>query len=493
MKKYTNGKFYTMKKPNDFVKEIITDQGIITHMGNDLSHIEVDEILDLNGAFVYPGFVDAHLHVLGYGQKLSVPSLKDVKDPKIAIELIKNAYQNQTLLMEDHAPIGVTHHDLDLISKEHFIVLRHQDYHSVTVNSKVIDYFKVEHQQGLVLEGEAFKITSYFGKFDNQYLENILKTSLRSLWSYGLTGGHSDDLFYFNGFHDTFNVIKKTVDYMPFRLQLLVHHGVLDDYIQSKLPFLDVNSFIQFGPVKMFYDGTMGSKTAYLSSPYKGTDYFGQKAISPNHFLETVQKCRHYELPVAIHVIGDQAVRDVAEMLYENPVKKGLSDRLIHTPFFSHETLELMKKLPLFFDVQPQFLSSDTPWSLDLFTELPTYQFPWKTMIDNGLNVAFSSDAPVEIPNPFLAIYDAIERRSKTTNEKHQEKESVSMFEAIQAYTTTPNTFTYHQNRGYIDVGYIADFTVLKKDLFTMDSETLKTDLVYLTIIDDKIVYQAIK
>jgi predicted amidohydrolase YtcJ len=493
MKRYTNATFYTMRFENETYKEIITDKGYITHMGNDLSNINTDEVIDLEGHFVFPGFLDCHMHILGYGQKLFYPSLKDVYKKDEALKIIKKAYNGQTTLVEDYAPIGLTHHDLDQISSTQMIILRHQDYHSVTVNSKAIEFFKVEHHQGMVLENDAQKITSFLGQYDEQTLKKLFKLSVESLWAYGITGAHSDDLYYYTGFKSTLKVFKDMLPKMPFRTQLLVHHHVLNDYLQSGEPFLDVNPYLQMGPVKMFYDGTMGSKTAYLSAPYQGETHQGFKEVSPNDFDQAIQFARSHHLPVAVHVIGDQALVDICKLLIKYPAPKGLYDRIIHAEWMNDEALELLKKIPVFIDAQPQFLSSDMPWALDLFSKKPKYQFPWKTMMDHQLLVGFSSDAPVETPNPLLGIYDAIVRKSKHDNQICQPNEATTMFEAIKAYTKTPAMFTYHQNRGTLDIGHIADFTVFKKDLFGLNPEYLKEPLVAMTIVDDKIVYQANK
>lgn len=493
MKKYINATFYTMQNEHHIVSEVVTDNGLIKAIGAACSAYEVDEVIDLNGAFIFPGFVDAHLHMMGYGHQLSTPSLKGIKEKEKALEIIKNAYQGSTLTIDDYQSLGISNHDLDLISPDQFIVLRHQDYHSVTVNSKVLDFFKVSHEDGMVFEADAQKITNYFANMTEEVLVKLLQKSIESLQSYGLTGGHSDDLYYFGGYHKTLNAFKRVIKDQPFRAQLLVHHGVLDDFIESPEPFLDIDQFIQMGPVKMFYDGTMSSKTAYLKHPYKDSTSKGLKAISPTDFEGMIMKCRAHHLPVAIHVIGDQALEDVCQLLYKHPVKKGCSDRLIHTPWFDREALDLMKRIPLFIDAQPQFLSSDLPWAQKLFSKEPEYQFAWKTMIDYGLNVAFSSDAPVEIPNPLLGIYDAICRKSRHDGRIYHKAEQLSRYEAIKAYTITPNLFTYHTNRGMIKEGYIADFTGFKKDLFKMDVNQFKEDLVALTIIDDKIVYKAKK
>jgi len=314
--------------------------------------------------------------------------------------------------------------------------------------------------------------------------------AIKSLYRFGITGAHSDDLAYFNGYQETLSAFENVLKKHPFRAHLLMHHLILDDYIQSKRPFLDNSPYLQLGAIKMFYDGTLSSKTAYMKTTYKGTDSHGLKIQSDEQFEEMIKKCRRYDLPVAVHIIGDQGTIDVARLLQKYPPKKGLHDRLIHTPWLDDEGISLMQKIDVVLDIQPQFLSTDLPWALTYLETPPKYIFPWKTLMKAGLIQAGSSDAPVEIPNPLLGIYAAIFRKSDHDHQVYQEGEKLSYFDAISLYTKGANYPTYHQNRGFLKKGYIADFSMFTKNLFSLSENEFKTDLVYMTVVDEHIVYK---
>jgi predicted amidohydrolase YtcJ len=101
-----------------------------------------------------------------------------------------------------------------------------------------------------------------------------------------------------------------------------------------------------------------------------------------------------------------------------------------------------------------------------------------------------SSDAPVEIPNPLLGIYQAVYRQKSYLDKVLGKEEKISMFDAISLYTTRANIPTYHVNRGMIDIGFIADFTMLNQDPFQVSQEQWTQLHVTQTIINEQQVYK---
>ncbi|MBU1141952.1 MAG: amidohydrolase family protein, partial [Firmicutes bacterium] len=138
MKLFKNGIFHTMETEDTIKYQMATDQGLIIGFDQAIEHLEFDEIIDLEGAHVYPGFVDAHLHLLGYGQKLSRPNLMNHQDKDIALKILEGSYHNGPLFAEGYFECGLTKDDLNRISIKHPIMIRHNDYHSLTVNNVVL-------------------------------------------------------------------------------------------------------------------------------------------------------------------------------------------------------------------------------------------------------------------------------------------------------------------------------------------------------------------
>ncbi len=492
MKLWKNGYFHTLENEANVKKHMATHLGVIIGFDNEIKNLSFDEVIDLNGSHVYPGFVDAHLHLIGYGRKLSRLNLKNVRDKNIVLDTLSNVFLKKPLFAEGYFECGITKIDLNRISTNFPIIIRHNDYHSVTVNDFVLKQMKYQSETGVLTEEIAELAMDTYPRYTHDELKDLLKTSIKSLYSYGVTGGHSDDLSYYNGFTDTLGVFDEVLKDLPFRAHLLVHHNVMDEYLKSDRVFLDQTTYLQIGGIKMFYDGTVSSKTALMHHPYQNQLSHGIRIHPKKEFEEMVQKARTNNLTVAIHVIGDLGLHEVIEILRKYPPQKGAYDRLIHTPWIDKKTIELMRNMPLSIDIQPQFLSSDLPWALDYFSQTPELVFPWKTLLDNQIILAGSSDAPVEIPNPLLGMYAAIKRKPDFVHKPYYEQEALNRFEAVELYTKGANFSTMHQNRGMLKKGFIADFSIYEDNLFEMNIEKFKQDILYATVIDENIVYKKV-
>ena len=487
---WKNGIFHTMETESSIKHQMVTDKGVIIGFDDMPISTAYDRTVDLKGAHVYPGFVDAHLHLLGYGQKLSRPNISLLKGRTEVLEFVKKSFQGEPLFIEGYHACGIKSSDLDSISTDCPIYLRHFDYHSLTVNSKALSISGILNSNGVLTEKEAVHVMETFPGHSNSKLEELLKEAISSLYAYGITGGHSDDLFYFNGFKDTLQVFFNVLDKYPFRTNLLVHHMVMDDYIKSNLPYLDQNKYLQLGAIKVFYDGTLSSKTALLKNPYQDSSNFGLKIQSDDELIQILKLARKNRLALAIHVIGDQGLAEVIRLLKQYPPHQGLHDRLIHTPYMDHETLNELKDMPVSLDIQPQFLSSDLPWALDFMSKAPELVFPWKTLLNQKINLAGSSDAPVEIPNPLLGIFAAVERKSDHNHQIYGASEKLSRFEAIGLYTLGANYSTMKENRGLLKPGFIADLSIFKQNLFDMPVEQFLTEHCLMTVVDEQIVFK---
>jgi predicted amidohydrolase YtcJ len=487
--RYFHARFYTMIDATDFVSELWTEAGIIIHLGPHPSW-KADRQIDLNGWIGFPGFVDAHLHLLGYGEKLSLLQLNQSQDRDWIIMQLRNQPQQDWLYAQGHREqFQLTKRELDMYFPHTAVILRHADFHGATVNSLLLNRIGLStHPTGILHEAEAMKAIQALPKYKIEQLVDMLKTAYRKLYQYGVTGGHSDDLYYFNGFHDTVTAFETVLQTHPFRTHLLMHHEVLTDFINSKRPWLNQSPYLQLGAIKIFYDGTISSQTALMANPYQGSDRYGERQFSLAVWEEKLKRIRQAGLPVAIHTIGDQALEEVASWLKRYPVKSGLHDRIIHASFALPETVVKLKALPLIFDIQPQFLTSDLPWALEVISNKTAYIYPWKTYQNQGLILCGSSDAPVEIPDPLLGIAAAYDRR---VQEKiYQPEERLTMFEAVQLYTSLANVPTYESHRrGYLKMNHLADFTFVDQD-FLNEPHRLSHTKVMMTVIDDKIVYK---
>jgi predicted amidohydrolase YtcJ len=478
MIKMVNGIFFTEHGFKDHL--YIDDLGfIVEDVSGDC------ETIDMQKAYIYPAFVDCHLHLLGYGQHLLKLSLENEHTKEDIIAVIKLHMDLDTIFFESYKPVGITKDELDGISKDKHIYLRHTDFHGLTVNSKVLNDLGMSSETGILLEEEATRVMQSIPKHSKETLITFLEKAYERLLSFGVVSGHSDDLFYFNGFEDTIDVFLDVSTRTPFYAHLLVHNKTLCDY-QTSNKRDQLNDCVSLGAVKMFYDGTTTSKTALMTTPYIDNSY-GEVIQTHEDFIQLVVNARTLDLAVAVHVIGDRGLLEVAKVLLDYPVKKGLYDRVIHASYANQEAIDILKKLDVFLDLQPQFVTTDFPETLKQFHTLPTCIFPFKTYHDSELHYGLSSDAPVEIPNPLLGMYASITRKNE--HGTYQEHERLTRLQALLGYTKHAWMLT-HDTAGTLEVGQFANLVVFKHDLLTCDIERLKTLKVEQTYIKGKIVYK---
>ncbi len=482
---WKNGIFHSLENASHSYHQMVTHQGLIVSFDDDISHIDFDQIVDLKGAHLYPGFVDSHLHMMGYGQRWSRPSLLELKNVDDMIAVIRQHPDDIIFegYMSDHFDKVV----LDQLFKKRPIVLRHTDYHAATVNTAVLNDLGLTSEDGCLKETDAMLAMNHYSHHSMQTLEQMFSTAIKKLYTFGVTGGHTDDLAYFNGFDETFKAINNVLIEMPFRAHLLINHHVLDEYLDAKLKWLDLNDYLQLGAIKIFYDGTFSSMTARVSIPYVNGTH-GLTVLNVDELDTLIQKIRDHGLTLAIHVIGDIALSEVFSLLEKYPAPKGLHDRIIHASMWQSKEIQRAQKLPLIFDIQPQFIRSDIPHILQLFKTQRFTLYPWHTLMKHHLLLCGGSDAPVEIPNPLRGMYDAVYR--ETEDGIYDYQECLTRYEALKLYTSNANIPTYHHNRGYLRKGYIADFSILQDDILTIAKERFIANKVMMTVIHDHIVYK---
>lgn len=484
---YKNGVCYTLTASREFVREFYTENGKIIALGP--QSLRADKVVDLQEGILYPGWVDAHLHIAGYGERLTLPNLNKLTDKALILATIQNAFQGQPLYVQGYHDLGLTKSDLDTISTTQPILVRHADYHSATVNSVLLNRIGLTESNGILHELDAAKAVFAMPRHSNQTLTTMISNAIESLHAYGITGGHSDDLHYFNGFKDTVEAFEDALKKKPFRAHLLMHHEEVQGFIQSGRPWLDQSPYLQLGAVKIFYDGTLSSQTALMVHPYPKQSHHGESIMPTEAFENVLKTMRTHRLPVALHTIGDLALEEVSKWLEKYPPYEGQHDRIIHASFAMKATLEYLKKLPVILDIQPQFLSSDLPWGFALLPEQTELVYPWKTYHQHGLILCGGSDAPVEPPNPLKGVIAAVFRTSDHDGKTYGEDECLTMEEAIHLYTDWANIPTYKTyERGQLKPGYIADFTVFNVDFYA-EPKRIYDAHVTMTIVDDQIVY----
>ena len=479
-----------MHNPDEAFFNILTDHGAIIAVNVDEAAFKSTPSIDVHGHHAYPGMVDGHLHLIGYGQKLSRLDLTGITICKEIIKRLKGITNARIIVAEGYRECGITKDDLDAISSEKPIVLIHGDYHTITANSWALEKANITSTNGVITEREADTLKEKLFFYNKCILMEYFHRAVSHLHELGITGGHSDDLAYFNRFSYPLSAITESLQQLPFRTHLLINHRVFKDFLESKSDFSPSSPYLEFGAVKTFYDGTLSSNTAFISHNYARANHRGAPIVSRDDFQRFLTLVRQQHYPVAIHVIGDQGLDEVADWLTLFPPQQGQRDRIIHASLAKIATLEKLARLPVVIDIQPLFVTSDMPRLQEWLHIMPDLVYPWKTYLEYNLKLIGSSDAPVEDPNPLLSIHALVTRTSLKEGKTYNIEQCVDRFHAVRMYTTNHAIISNStKSRGHIDVGYLADFSVFPADILKVEDAQLLHLKTSMTIIDEKIVY----
>jgi predicted amidohydrolase YtcJ len=256
--------------------------------------------------------------------------------------------------------------------------------------------------------------------------------------------------------------------------------------------------YLTMGSLKLFSDGSLGSRTAYLRKPYRDDpSTVGLRVLSPEEMDALVQKAHKNGIQVVIHSIGDAAI-DLVVTAFEkvtsehnNPMRHAV----IHCQITDLPLLERMAKNDILAIIQPIFLTHDLYMVDDrVGKELAATSYAFKTMKKLGIKTAYGTDCPVELMSPIDCIDCAVNRHDVTNG--HPEggfypAECVDVYTAVDAYTSGSAYATFEENqKGRIKQDYLADLVLLDRDIFSIPKKEIRMAKVLLTMVGGNIAYR---
>ena len=201
-------------------------------------------------------------------------------------------------------------------------------------------------------------------------------------------------------------------------------------------------------------------------------------------------------MQVITHVIGDAAVEKTVG-IYERMMNGGLNTlrhALVHCQITDRPLLERIARLGVLAMVQPIFLDYDMHVvESRCGRELASTSYAFETLRRLGGHVSYGTDAPVESCNPFPNLYSAVTRKDKDGYPKDGffPQECVGICDAVDAYTLESAYAEFAEGfKGRIRPGYLADFTVLSDDIFTIEPDGIRDIAAEMTVVGGEIVYR---
>ena len=256
------------------------------------------------------------------------------------------------------------------------------------------------------------------------------------------------------------------------------------------------NDCLKIGYLKFFADGGMGARTGWMTQKYLDGDW-GMPLTPVEEIEAAVMKADRAGLSCMVHAIGDRACQEIIAMFarveQQHQSRCRLPHRMEHVQMILPEDLDKLSRLKnLAVSCQPNNLSLDISMIEQSVGPRGKYAYALKSILNTGVPMMLSSDAPVADPNPFAGIYSAVTRKrmNKTPGQGWYPEQALSVDEAVKAYTLTPALVSGCGLLGSIIPGKLADMVVADQNIFEIAPDTIAGTKICLTLFNGKIVYE---
>ena len=497
------------------------------------------EMIDLEGKFVVPGFIDNHTHFNRAGELILGINLLDVSDTEEFIERICGAherlpegawilggdwgaYEDWELgdagagngRVQEGTERFTPHRDLiDSITEERGVLLSRWDRSEYLANAYALQKSGLscdEQVDGLVCEnGSPTGIIT--GKALEQVRDVIPEKSfeqrvaeahaaLERLRGFGVTGIHDittpEQMKVFQYLRDNDELTTRvyarpTLDKWEQLAAVGITHGFGDDYLK-------------IGGLKGFVDGIMGNSTAQFYEPFDHNNEFGiwrDMMYPENNMQRLIIEADAAGLVPQIHAIGDRAIDSLLTM-YEHTIavneQRERRFRIIHTQHLRDAPVaDRIAENNIIAEMQPYHAIDDMRWMEERIGDRARWAYAFRTLHDAGVLLSFGSDWPGTSAswypaNPLPGIYAAVTRKTidGTPEGGWYPEERIDVETALQAYTINNAYAAFEEDvKGSITPGKLADIVVLDRNIFEIDPMEIKDVNVTMTVLGGKVIF----
>lgn len=473
-------------------------------------------VVDAKGSRLLPGFNDAHVHFSDGGAALSAVQLTDVTSLKEFVqriadyaahapkgEWIRNGNWDETKWSPAKLP---TRQDIDAVTPDNPVVLDRYDGHMLLANSKALALAGITSKTpdppgGLIVRDAGGQPTGALKDAAIELLQRVvppldaaqrrraIERALQEAALRGVTSVQDMSLDYGDlaVYSQLLNEKKLTV--RVYGAPLI---SKVADQAQLGIGHAFGGASLRIGALKMFADGSLGSRTAYFIQPY--TDEPANHGLLFSDMLPLVMAGQRLlradatNLQVCTHAIGDAAVKTVLDLYQAVEKNDGPRDRrwrIEHSQHVSPPDFDRFAQLHVIASVQPYQAIDDGRWAeARIGHERASRMHAYRTFLNHGVRLAFGTDWPVAPLDPLLTLYAAVTRA--TLDGKHPEgwfpEQKLTIQEAISTYTLGSAYAEFQeQEKGSIEPGKLADMVLLSQDVLSVtpaairDTHILKT------------------
>ena len=517
-----NATIYTVDSSFSTAEAMVVKDGKIEATGK-LADLEekytVTAKVDAQGKFIYPGFIDAHAHFVGYGLALQKADLTGTNSWEEILERLKTfEAQNPPAPGEWLIGRGWDQNDwavkefpdkeaLDTLFPNRPVLLTRIDGHAAVVNQKALDLAgikagdtltggEIEEQEGtltgILIDNAVDLVASKIPNPAQAQYKKALQQAEQNCFAMGLTTIDDCGLSYVAA--DMINELQQKGD-LKMRMYVMLsdekaNYEYADKKGMIKTDRLNVRSF------KVYGDGALGSRGACLLQPYSDkTGHYGFLLSNPAHFDSVANWIHHKGWQMCTHAIGDSGNRTMLT-IYARYLqgKNDLRWRIEHAQVVNEKDFSLFGQNNIIPSVQPTHATSDMYWAGDrLGTERVKGAYAYKQLLDQNGWIPLGTDFPVEDISTLKTFYAAVVRKDAKgwPADGFQTANALSREETLRGMTIWAARANFEEKeKGSLEKGKFADFVILDADLLKEAPDKLLQVQVLKTFLGGEKVYE---
>ncbi len=526
---FTNGNVYTVNKKQPHAEAIVVKHGRVVFVGSndDAKKIHAAKIVDLRGRTVVPGFADSHCHIFGIGEREMRLNLEGTNSLEDFLARVKEPVDKtgpgkwitgrgwiETFWKPPQFP---TRQDLDKIAPNNPVFLTRADGHASVVNSAALKLARIDRNTTNPFGGQILKKNGepngmLLDNAQDLVARNIPKPSESEREEALLRGIDREiklgwcEIQNAGSYKEDVDLIRKAFDAGKIKIRFVnAVYGPGEDAQNFLREGSTINAFDHHftqRTIKVIFDGALGSRGAALLKPYSDApETSGFLTEKPEELRPMFEEALRRGIQVETHAIGDRANRLILD-LYEQAFKAVPPDnrkireprwRVEHAQIVDPVDIHRFAKLGVIPSMQPSHAISDlffAPARLGMDRLAAAYT--WQGFLKNGCIVAGGSDAPVERGEPMIEFYAAVARKSikGESGDGWHPEQAVSREDALKMFTIWPAYAAFEEkDKGSIEVGKLADFTVLSQDIMKIPEMEILETRNEMTVLGGDIVY----
>lgn len=525
---YYNGKILTMEEPDLYAEAVCVENGRIHAVGakNEVLQLKEngDEMIDLQGKTMLPGFLDAHSHFVGAANAMTQCDLSDCGSFSEIINKMKEFAKkrkkkegtwiigcnyDQNFLEEKKHP---DRYVLDQISENSPVLLIHASSHMGVVNSKGLEMYQIdEHTEDCIggkygrvegsripdgyMEEKAFiDFQAHLPMTSMEELMQLIQEAQKMYASYGITTVQDGMVA-----KPLFQLLKYASANGLLKLDVVGYADIMTaaDLFEEEKDYANhYSGHFKLGGFKIFLDGSPQGRTAWMSEPYEGdASYCGYPIHTDKELHDYIEVALSKKQQLLAHCNGDAAaeqyITQFEQVLREHQQTDPKRPVMVHAQLVRKDQLKRMAAIEMI----PSFFVAHTYYWGDIhlqnFGEIRGSRIsPVKDAIDLEMKYTFHQDTPVIPPDMMRTVWSAVNRISKG-GKTIGESQKISVLDALKAITIyAAYQYFEEKEKGSIACGKYADFVVLDKNPLEVPKEELADIRVLMTIKENEVIYR---